>query len=110
MKFQFLMVRLKVSSKSLSKSVPKNISIPYGAIKSQTGFQRKVWRQNISIPYGAIKREQDNEQNSLYKVISIPYGAIKRFHKNVTTTKDILFQFLMVRLKVSLSKIEKKIW
>jgi len=38
MKFQFLMVRLKVSSKSLSKSVPKNISIPYGAIKSQTGF------------------------------------------------------------------------
>ena len=53
-KFQFLMVRLKGSSK---KEVAGNIyiSIPYGAIKSRISVIVEEIRIIISIPYGAIK-------------------------------------------------------
>ena len=52
-KFQFLMVRLKVKASALL-SLKKVISIPYGAIKSCSNVAITVIRQ-ISIPYGAIK-------------------------------------------------------
>ena len=75
--FQFLMVRLK----AVSVAVPAPsvyISIPYGSIKS-----------SCSVSLGALCH------------ISIPYGSIKSHRNNKAEIGiKIIFQFLMVRLKV----------
>ena len=42
--------------------------------------------------------------------ISIPYGAIKRFKKSDQKPSSNIFQFLMVRLKVTTIKICKRVW
>jgi len=96
-KFQFLMVRLKVSDEAYSEKIT-GISIPYGAIKRLVSiialliaiiFQFLMVRlkdykiffdavfRHISIPYGAIKSYQCFRLFHNF-FISIPYGAIKR--------------------------------
>ena len=53
--FQFLMVRLKVLHSQVIPSM-RDISIPYGAIKSLHFEMLSPSFTTISIPYGAIKR------------------------------------------------------
>jgi len=48
------MVRLKVAQYRSNKFT-RNISIPYGAIKSEPATEKEWLFFNISIPYGAIK-------------------------------------------------------
>ena len=73
------MVRLKVICNSYI-NVSIFISIPYGAIKSKSVVNNLYTRSNISIPYGAIKsKKYFRQRKGIY-----------------------IFQFLMVRLKVSL--------
>ena len=100
----------------------KQISIPYGAIKSSPPSKPITPVNAISIPYGAIKRNveyntniisiefqflmvrlKDCYKNHLIKIyeISIPYGAIKSYEVVVDENGTITFQFLMVRLKVN---------
>ena len=55
----------------------------------------------ISIPYGAIKRYTAKLEGLAKQNISIPYGAIKSLFKRVIEFFTTLFQFLMVRLKVT---------
>ena len=54
-KFQFLMVRLKEDRQKYFDLV-REISIPYGAIKSSKILNAPLEASTISIPYGAIKR------------------------------------------------------
>ena len=92
-------MRLKVSAKSLSKSVPKNISIPYGAIKSSDIFlyiESDNVFQFLMVRLKAKPHIPDvqwilgfqflmvrlkgllNPRHNRFTFISIPYGAIKR--------------------------------
>jgi len=61
--------------------------------------------KTISIPYGAIKRKFGGELLLKLHQISIPYGAIKRKHIICNNLTFAIFQFLMVRLKVSLNAL-----
>jgi len=56
-------------------------------------------RSHISIPYGAIKSFAIFIFYYTRSYISIPYGAIKRMQGRRFSISQILFQFLMVRLK-----------
>jgi len=49
------MVRLKVEDRTKYFDLAREISIPYGAIKSQGGASPLFNKKIISIPYGAIK-------------------------------------------------------
>jgi len=53
----------------------------------------------ISIPYGAIKSFSARIKCKRMLLISIPYGAIKRIVFPEVFFIELLFQFLMVRLK-----------
>ena len=83
--FQFLMVRLKVFSVMVLAEVAKAVSIPYGTIKSLSVY---LW--------------------ATYKSVSIPYGTIKRKDK-IRFLYQVLFQFLMVRLKDLICKKNKSL-
>ena len=117
--FQFLMVRLKGFMSNFMLKFSYSISIPYGSIKSQQGNSlhglitisipygsiKSAYRQRcelqilISIPYGSIK-SSEYCSSSPALVISIPYGSIKRIVGWFAVAIIVLFQFLMVRLKV----------
>ena len=96
--FQFLMVRLKVQ-RSCGNTIFRNISIPYGSIKSHhsTLYRCPIYR--ISIPYGSIKSLCVHHPYS-FTLISIPYGSIKSPCRTPVCLHHSEFQFLMVRLKV----------
>jgi len=47
-------------------------------LKAYTKYNENFF-SDISIPYGAIKSNQLRLLQLCYKIISIPYGAIKRF-------------------------------
>ena len=121
--FQFLMVRLKEIKKEYEE-IKKEISIPYGSIKSgyrsielnrAVGFQFLMVRLKvsitffnandvaISIPYGSIKSNY-MKGDSAYQLISIPYGSIKRNIPVMNVACVLRFQFLMVRLKALFPK------
>jgi len=55
--------------------------------------------KKISIPSGAIKRWIQKDMELAFYEISIPSGAIKRGKKMTERILNILFQFLLVRLK-----------
>ncbi len=75
--FQFLLVRLKVAS-TCELLYSSSISIPTGTIKSRKSLSASAFRAYISIPTGTIKRNAFNKGD----------------------VKIIIFQFLLVRLKV----------
>ena len=84
--------------------VKVSISIPFGAIKSNTLAAHVNENIQISIPFGAIKR-LGQKNSPLPLCISIPFGAIKSFAQFVLQHRPSLFQFLLVRLRVS--EVEK---
>jgi len=47
-----------------------------------------------------LKDNRSNKTFAQFQIISIPYGAIKRNAVSNSVLTSILFQFLMVRLKV----------
>ena len=80
----------------------KRISIPSGAIKSNLPYLRTL-KNFISIPSGAIKRAPLAPlQLGMYS-ISIPSGAIKSGYRIAFDFQNVLFQFLLVRLRDSIS-------
>ena len=74
-RFQFLMVRLKVLFR-LPGYCSSFISIPYGSIKRGEMLDFRLSIKEISIPYGSIKSfYYSGKCNN--SGISIPYGSIK---------------------------------
>ena len=97
--FQFLMVRLKVSM-SIQKNNTSSFQFLMVRLKVHLRFCFIVLR-SVSIPYGTIKSFTAGIDFLKYYLVSIPYGTIKRRYYAFKTSNDyILFQFLMVRLKV----------
>ena len=63
-------------------------------------MKQKLKQKSISIPYGSIKRLSVSSPNTR-RYISIPYGSIKSAKIANIEAVSSIFQFLMVRLKVS---------
>ena len=55
--FQFLLVRLREAADITAKNLTDLLSIPSGAIKSQTNNKTNKISRKLSIPSGAIKRK-----------------------------------------------------
>ena len=100
--------------------IAKQVSIPYGSIKSRTSSSTAIPSPRVSIPYGSIKsfggqRVIPKLQKFRFLMVrlkarpwpsvptpptvSIPYGSIKRLPRYYIRKLIDLFQFLMVRLK-----------
>ena len=104
MRFQFLMVRLKEKTKTLSCSFI-GISIPYGSIKS---YCPSVFRIifYISIPYGSIKSCLSFLILKIHHKFQFLMVRLKDVTK-VCLKMRTIFQFLMVRLKGNTSQKNK---
>ena len=75
MKFQFLMVRLKVANFAVLQNLII-ISIPYGAIKSYCGKNNIAFAHKFQFLMVRLKELQVLVCLHIW-LISIPYGAIK---------------------------------
>ena len=96
--FQFLLVQLKAKS---CWKYSAYISL-FQFLLVQLKVQKKEFRllkDFISIPTGSIKRSQSNN-NLILIFISIPTGSIKRNLEGLKINMVIIFQFLLVQLKV----------
>ena len=96
--FQFLLVRLKVVN-TFTSLTTSTISIPSGTIKSHSG-SLSIASIMISIPSGTIKSKWSQAVGKNPMAISIPSGTIKSFVCYIKIGLIVVFQFLLVRLKV----------
>ena len=85
------------------------VSIPYGSIKS-CADRGPVRDSRVSIPYGSIKRVCRCSWWGCAPAVSIPYGSIKSAPAWRCSTWAPWFQFLMVRLKASLTSCSPICW
>jgi len=99
-RFQFLLVRLRGLDGYLHKSRTK-ISIPSGAIKSKISSGSASCTNKISIPSGAIKRIVTGKKIDTVEVFQFLLVRLRVSSLFLTWFHRQVFQFLLVRLRGS---------
>ena len=74
------------------------VSIPYSTIKRNSCNNSSIYSE-VSIPYSTIKSFKEKKKSKIENV-SIPYSTIKSFTATPRHINNMMFQFLIVQLKV----------